>query len=80
MAVATLKKSDNSTVVSTTLSPATIRQMSKIGHAISVDNTFQQAKLATSAHDTLYSNATTNNPVSLGLDDIRQIPSYYPEK
>lgn len=79
-APATLKQSNNSTVVSAVLNPKTIRNLVRAGHATPTDTNYTNATLKTSAHDTLYNNATVQNPVLIGLDDIRQVPSFYPEK
>lgn len=77
---ATLKQSNGSSVVSAVLNPKTIRALVRSGHATPVDTTYTNATLKTAAHDTLYTNATAQNPISLGLDDIRQVPAFYPEK
>jgi len=77
---AILKKSDGVTVLSSTLNPVTLRQLQKNGLATSTDRTHTNSTSNSVSIDTLLQNATPANPISLGLDDIRQVPSYYPEK
>jgi hypothetical protein len=75
---ATLKKSDNATVVSAVLNPKVVRALVRAGHGTATDGTFTSATLANAAKDTLFTNATAQNPINLGLDDILQIPTFYP--
>lgn len=79
--MATLKQSDGATVVSSTLNPITTKAMIKAGHAVPISGTdITSVKLVSSAKDTLISSATTNNPLLLGVDDLRFTPLQYPEK
>ena len=77
---ATLKQSNNTTVVVATLNPATIQAMVRAGLAVATDGTNTSASLKSPAIDTQIANATPANPISLGLDLIRAVPTYYPEK
>jgi len=77
--MAVLKKSDGTTL-NASVNPFTIRQLAKILHATPTDTTHQQGMLKNATLDSLYTSATAQSPVALGLDDIRQVPSFYPEK
>lgn len=80
----TLKKSNGSTVVSSTLNPITARAFLKAGLAVpdtgASDKNLTSVVLKDSATDTKINNATAQAPVSLGLDDIRAVPCFYPEQ
>jgi hypothetical protein len=79
-APAVLKKSDNATVITAVLNPKLVRAMVRAGHAnvALADGNYATAVLINAAKDTLFQNATAQNPINLGLDDILQIPVFYP--
>lgn len=77
--VATLKKSDGTTL-SATLNPITLQSIHHAGLGVSTDGTHTTSLLKNSTIDAQFAAATPSNPVSLGLDLLRQVPSFYPEK
>lgn len=77
--VATLKKSDGTTL-STTLNPITLQSIHHAGLGVSSDGTHTLNSLKNATIDALFAAATALNPISLGLDLLRQVPSFYPER
>lgn len=77
--MATLWYSDGSAVVADNLSEFTVRQMSKIGMTTSSDNTHAEAVSNYPELDPYLENATTENPIPLGICDILGVPVFYPD-
>jgi hypothetical protein len=77
---ATLKQSNKTTVVSSILNPITLSSLQRAGLATSTDGTHTVSSLTNATADARIAAATAQNPISLGLDIIRQVPAFYPEK
>ena len=80
--MATLRESDNSTVIDATLSPKTTRQIVKRGDAaVSTPGAtgFEVVDLLNAGLDTIYNAANPSAPVLLGVDDLLFLPLQFPE-
>jgi hypothetical protein len=75
-------KSDGVTNLSSNSKTVTNRNMVKVGHAVVVTpgvTGFDVIKLKTAALDTQYNAATLSVPVVHIIDDIRFVPTQFPE-
>lgn len=77
-----IKKNDGVTTLGTTIRTETARQMVVKGDAtvlVAGTTGFDTVKLASTALDTAYTNATANAPVQIGISSVRFMPTLYPE-